>query len=166
MSFSWSKVFLLSAIFFFIMFYTVMFYANPVIDGKDGFGVIKLQLSFFKDIGVEIVNNWGVDGANRFKNYIFTDYIYAINYVLFFVSLIKVLIEKSKMYSYNFLIYIAILAGFFDWIENSIEIFFLSNMQDFSNTLFFLHSIISLIKWITLPIIFIGIVKLYKTVKW
>jgi len=61
---------------------------------------------------------------------------------------------------YNFLVFFAILAGVFDWIENSIEIAFVSNMQNFSKTLFFLHSVISVIKWSALPIVLIGIFML------
>ena len=162
MSINWNKMLWIWAIFVSLMFGVVMFYIDPKIDSKDGFGVIALQLSFFIDRGLDIVNSWGVDGANRFKKYIIADYIYAISYVMFFVSLLKVLIEKKKAYRYNFLIFFAILAGLFDWIENSIEIAFISNMQNFSKTLFFLHSVISLLKWLALPIVLIGIFKLIK----
>lgn len=157
----WSRMAWVSGIFVSVMFCAVMFYINPLIDGKDGFGVIKLQLSFFKHSGTEIVDSWGLGGINRFKSYIFTDYLYAISYVLFFVSIIKMLIEKSALQHYRILIYIAIAAGIFDWIENSMEVAFVSNMENFSDSLFFIHSIISLLKWLALPIICIGIFRLY-----
>jgi hypothetical protein len=42
-----------------IMFVIVMFYVNPAIDGGDGSGVLELQLSFEKNAGIEIINEWG-----------------------------------------------------------------------------------------------------------
>ena len=161
MSTNWNKILWISTIFLFVMFSIVIFYVDPMIDGKDGSGVIALQLSFFVDRAIEVVNSWDIGGADRFKKYIFTDYIYAIAYVLFFVSVLKVLIHKKRASNrYNFFVYFAILAGILDWVENSIEIAFVSNMQNFSETLFFLHSVISVIKWSALQIVLIGIFKL------
>jgi len=161
MSINWNKMLRISTIFLFILFSIVIFYVDPMIDGKDGSGVIALQLSFFVDRAIEVVNSWGIGGAYRFKKYIFTDYIYAIAYVLFFVSVLKVLIHKKRASNrYNFFVYFAILAGILDWVENSIEIAFVSNMQNFSEILFFLHSVISVIKWSALPIVLIGIFML------
>jgi len=161
MSINWNKMLWIWAIFVSLMFGVVMFYIDPKIDSKDGFGVIALQLSFFTDRAIEVVNSWGIGGADRFKKYIFTDYIYAVSYVLFFVSVLKVLMRKKIASSkYNFFVYFAILAGILDWVENSIEIAFVSNMQNFSGTIFFLHSVISVIKWSALPIVLIGIFTL------
>jgi len=157
---NYNKILVISAVIMALMFFIVMFYVNPMIDNKDGFGVIKLQLSFFVSKGIDTVNSWGDGGINRFKRYIFVDYIYAVSYVLFFVSILKVLIEKNRAYGYNFLIYIAVLAGLFDWVENSIEIAFISNMQNFSDIVFLLHSIFSLLKWLALPIVSFGIFKI------
>jgi hypothetical protein len=48
----------------------------------------------------------------------------------------------------------------FDWIENTLEILFINNHIEFSNTLFFIHSIIASLKWLALPIIVTFIIKL------
>jgi len=158
----WDRIMWSSLIFVSILFGVVMFYINPKIDSKNGIGIIELQLSFFTDEGMRIVHDFGIGGAERFKKYILADYIYAVSYVLFFVSILKMLISRKKAYNYNFFIYIAIFAGIFDWVENSIEIAFLSNMKNFSELIFFLHSVVSLLKWTALPIVLFGIYKLTK----
>jgi regulatory protein YycH of two-component signal transduction system YycFG len=38
-----------------VMFTIVMFFVNPQIDGSDGIGIIKLQLSFSKEAGIGII---------------------------------------------------------------------------------------------------------------
>ena len=45
-------------------------------------------------------------------------------------------------------------------IENTLELLFINNPIEFSNTLFFIHSIIASLKWMALPIIVTFIIKL------
>ncbi len=138
-----------------IMFVIVMFYVNPSIDGGNGLGVIKLQLSFDKEAGIEIIHSWGKDGVERFRQWIITDYIYAFAYSAFFASLLSFLIlkkGKATYRAYTISVYLAFVAGFLDWVENTIELTFINNPSDFSSTLFFAHSIIALLKWAAVPI--------------
>ncbi|WP_422133955.1 hypothetical protein [Endozoicomonas sp. ALD040] len=139
-----------------IMFSIVMFYVNPLIDGKNGFEVIGLQLAFNKSVGIELVRHWGDSGINNFKSLIFTDYIYAVSYSLFFSSLLSFLIfknNKSKHFSYTWVVYLAFLAGILDCIENTIELRFLENTAIFSDDIFLIHSWLAVFKWATLPVI-------------
>jgi len=53
------------------------------------------------------------------------------------------------------------LAGLLDWVENSLELWFLYDMHAFSATLFWVHSLVASIKWLCLPIMIFGLVKLY-----
>jgi len=138
--------------------YFVMVIANPTIDGKDGLDVIALQLAFFKDSGIKIASSWDFE---TFKRWIFWDYIYAVSYVSFFVSLLLWL-GKIKKYNVKPFVYIAILAGLFDWIENSLEIWFLSDVDGFSSALFFFHSALATLKWMALPIVIWSIVKIAR----
>jgi hypothetical protein len=138
-----------------VMFTIVMFFVNPQIDGSDGIGIIKLQLSFSKEAGIGIIYGWGESGIAHFKQWIFTDYIYAFSYSVFFASLLSMLIlkkGKSKSPAYTWVVYLAFVAGVFDWIENTMELFFLNNPTNFPNTLFFIHSIIATLKWSAVPI--------------
>jgi len=138
-----------------ISFVIVMFFVNPSIDGGNGTEVIKLQLSFDKEAGTAIINGWGESGIEHFKQWIFTDYIYAFAYSVFFASLLSFLILKKGMgasFVYRGAIYLAFAAGFFDWVENTMELSFLSNPSEFSSILFFLHSIVAVAKWATIPI--------------
>ena len=146
-----------------IMFAIVMLMVNPSIDGKNGMGVIALQLAFDKEIGIEIINSWTQSGIDNFNQFIFTDYIYALAYSVFFASILSVLIfkkSKQNILKYKLIVYLPFIAGLFDCIENTLELLFIHNPIKFSNILFFIHSIIASLKWIALPIIVVFIIKL------
>jgi Na+/citrate or Na+/malate symporter len=137
------------------MFAIVMFYANPLIDGGNGSGLIKLQLAYDKEAGIEIINSWGASGIDHFNQWIFTDYIYAFSYAVFFASLLSILIMKKgkeEFLVYRFGVYLAFVAGLLDWIENTMELFFVNNYSGFPSALFFLHSIVATVKWAALPV--------------
>jgi len=157
------SVIIISTVMPLIMFTVVMFIVNPSIDGKNGMSVIALQLAFDKEIGIEIINNWTQLGIENFNQFIFTDYIYALSYAIFFASILSVLIlkkSKQNIVKYKLIIYLPFIAGLFDWIENTLELLFIKNPIEFSKTLFFIHSIIASLKWIALPIIITFIIKL------
>ena len=156
------KIVLISMITTVCMFILVMFIANPIIDTKNGIDVILLQLIFDKHKAIELVSHWDVAVFNK---WIITDYLYALSYTVFFVSLLSWLIKVkgiSKTNRYHFFMYIAMLAGLLDWVENSLELWFLYDMHAFSATLFWVHSFVASIKWLCLPIMIFGIVKLYR----
>lgn len=153
------KTVIFSAITTVIMAFVVMVLFDPLVDGKNGFDVIALQLSFSKDAGVNIVSNWNIEA---FKKWIVLDYLYALSYMVFFASLLLWL-EKDRGVPSSIYPYVAISAGVFDWIENSLELWFLNDMEGFSSTLFFIHSLCASIKWLALPVIVWQIVKLYRT---
>jgi len=150
------KVMIFSMISTLIMAFVVMVVVDPVIDGKEGFGVIALQLSFFIDKAKEIISSWDIEA---FRHFIIFDYIYALSYMVFFASLVSWL-EKEKVQPKSIFPYVAIGAGVFDWIENSLELWFLNDIDGFSATLFFIHSIFATLKWLALPLILWKIVKL------
>ena len=157
------SVIVISTLVTLIMFTVVMFIVNPSIDGKNGMGVIELQLSLNKEVGIEIINSWTQSGIENFNQLIFTDYIYALAYSIFFASILSVLIlkkSKQNILKYKLIVYLPFIAGLFDWIENTLELSFINNPIEFSNILFFIHSIIASLKWIALPIIVTFIIKL------
>ena len=152
------KVVIISMITTLIMAYIVMFVFDPMVDGKDGLGVIALQLAFEKSKGIQIVSSWDIEAFNKG---IILDYLYALSYMIFFASLISWL-EKKKQITSSLFPYIALLAGVFDWIENSLELWFLHDVEAFSSTLFFIHSIFSILKWLALPLIVWRIIMLFR----
>ena len=146
-----------------VMFVIVMFIVNPSIDGKDGSGVLELQLTFKKDVGVDLLKSWGESGVNNFKKWIFTDYIYAFTYSLFFASLISYLDQKKRpefQFTSIYFVCIAFLTGALDCLENSMELSFISNPYSFSANLFFVHSIVASLKWLAVAILVIYILAL------
>lgn len=161
--FSKKNVLMISTVMTLIMFIVVMFIVNPSIDEKNGMGVLALQLAFDKEVGIEIINSWTQSGVENFNQFIFTDYIYALSYSLFFALILSVLIlkkSKQNLLKYKLIVYLPFIAGLFDWIENTLELLFINNPIEFSNTLFFIHSIIASLKWMTLPIVLTFIIKL------
>ncbi len=78
-----------------IMFVIVMFHVNPSIDGGDGSGVLRLQLSFDKEAGIEIINGWSVSGIEYFKQWMIADYVYALTYSVFLASLVLFIALKK-----------------------------------------------------------------------
>lgn len=145
-----------------IMFVVVMFLVNPMIDGSNGLNVIALQLAFTKETGIEVAKSLD---ANAFQKWIWTDYLYALSYMMFFASLISWLLKRRSVKEgsrYHKVIIIVLLAGIFDWIENSLELWFLYDVHAFSSSLFFVHSLIAMLKWLALPIIVVSIVLLVK----
>lgn len=123
---------------------------NPRITGQPGKGMIELQLAFEKSKGLEIISRWGSDGIIAFNQLIFVDYLYPVAYSIFFASLYAYQAVQKKSISPidEKIIYLPFIAGFLDWIENTMELFFVNSPQTFSNELFFTHSIIALIKWV------------------
>jgi len=157
------RVIIISTVITLIMFIVVMFIVNPFIDGKNGISVLALQLSFDKEVGIKIINSWTESGIENFNKFIFTDYIYALGYSIFFASILSAFIlkkGKQNISKYKLIIYLPFIAGLFDWIENTLELLFINNPSEFSNILFFIHSLIASLKWLALPIIAIFIVKL------
>lgn len=143
------------------MFVIVMFVANPMIDGGNGLDVIALQLAFDKAKGAKIVQHWNMEAFNR---WIFTDYLYALSYTLFFSSLILWLMKTrgKKDRPYLFFVFAAVSAGVFDWIENTLELWFLHDPDEMPETLFWAHSAVASLKWLALPVVLISIVLLLR----
>jgi hypothetical protein len=133
---------IIASLFFLSMLVIVMLFINPKIDGANGMGLIDLQLCFDKLKGIEIIENWGLQGRNNFINLIYTDYIYAVSYVLFFIALMSC-VKLKKAYWL-----IPILAGLSDWLEDSMEIVFINNPQGFSDALFVVHSFVASAKFV------------------
>ena len=157
------KILMISMIMTLVMFFIVMFFTDPAIDGRNGLSVIALQLTFHKSAAIEIINGWGPSGIEHFNQWIFTDYIYAMSYSVFFASLLSMLITKkgvSDNSRYTWIVYLALVTGLLDWTENSMELCFLRSPSTYHDTLFALHSFVAGVKWLTLPVVIIYIVVL------
>jgi hypothetical protein len=146
-----------------IMFIIVVFIVSPMMDGGDGTGVVKLQLSFQKVEGIKIVESWGQLGISNFNKWIFTDYIYAFAYSLLFATILARLIKKRKLINSNikYLVLLPFVAGLLDMTENTMELFFINNQTSFSNSLFYLHSLVSTVKFLLIAISLILIIVLW-----
>ncbi|MDX9786991.1 MAG: hypothetical protein RBT11_09455 [Desulfobacterales bacterium] len=143
------KIFIIATVAVVLMF-AIMLFVNPLIDGQDGSSVLELQLSFEKERGVEIINSWGPFGHSRFNKFIVFDYLYAAAYAFFFAVTLSLLILKHDLGGkafYRGLVYLSLMGGGLDWIENTMEIPFVNNPPGYPGILFFLHSIVAAVKW-------------------
>jgi hypothetical protein len=158
------KIFMVNTAFVIVTFIAVMFVINPIIDGSNGVGLIDLQLSFDKTAGIGIVQSWGEQGVHRFNRWIFSDYIYALSYGLFFASWLSFLLIKKNLVShlsYKFVVFVPFIAALLDWLEDSLELLFINNQTAFSAGLFFTHSLIAIMKFG-----FIGLTLLFLLIIW
>jgi len=156
---------IISMILVIITFILVMLIINPMIDGANGLGLIELQLSFDKSAGIAIVNTWGENGINYFNKWIFSDYIYAFSYALFFASLLSFAMSKKGILveeGYKNTLFLPIFAGLFDWLEDSMELMFINNQITYSDQLFFIHSIVASTKFALIMITVIFLVIIWK----
>ncbi len=158
-----TKVIISSLVATLLMFAIVILILNRVVDGGDGSSILRLQLSFDKNLGIEIINGWGPEGVELFKSWMFTDYLYAFAYSVFLASMLSFLILKKGVAHkpvYKISLYFAFAAGILDCIENTIELFFVNNPYEFSTNLFFLHSVLATAKWATIAIVLIYLIFL------
>ncbi len=153
-----------SLVFMAIMFVVVMFYVNPLIDGNDGSGVLRLQLSFDKNAGIQVINAWGESGMVHFNRLFFMDYLYAGAYGIFLASLMSFLIMKKGKQGvliYRFCVGLPFFAGLLDCMENTMEISFVKDPVNFSSALFFLHSVFAMVKWLAVFVAMVFIIILF-----
>ncbi len=154
-----------SAISTILLFIIVMFIVNPNIDGHYGLEVISLQVAFDKQVGIHLISTWGDTGISMFNNYIFTDYLYAVSYALFIASMLAIQIHKRKntnLATYTWIFFLPFFAAICDWIENSLQLIFINNPYEFSQLLFFVHSFIASLKWVTILFALTYLSILYK----
>ena len=157
------KILMISMIMTLVMFFIVMFFTDPAIDGSNGLSVIALQLAFHKSAAIEIINGWGPSGIEHFNQWIFTDYIYAMSYSVFFASLLSLLIANKGVRDnlrYTWVVYFALAAGLLDCTENTMELYFLRSPSTYPDMLFSLHSFVASAKWSALPVVITYIVVL------
>ncbi len=156
------STFIFSVILTTLMFIIVVFIVSPLIDGGNGLGVVKLQLSFDKFIGVGIVESWGKSGITFFNQWIFTDYIYAFAYALNFASILANILVKKGLHQtkIKYLVLMPFVAGLLDMTENTLELFFINNQVGFSESLFYFHSVIATVKFAIIALSLMAIIVL------
>ena len=110
-------------------------------------GMLSLELAFTKSAFTEIVTACGVDGVGAHQVMIWVDYIFMFAYVGFLANLLGSLVrhlEYDKALRY---FSIAIYAGVFDVIENTLLLIELSDVESVSGALVFITSVVALIKF-------------------
>jgi hypothetical protein len=123
---------------------------DPYIQGEKGANIVALQCSFDKSHADAVLQTWGSDAAARFNRSIWIDYLFALVYPVAFASWLYFLAGRKGMLSSVYCrssIYIALSAGIFDWIEDSMELWYINKISDLSGDFFFLHSLAAYAKF-------------------
>ncbi len=144
------RTLLLSTLLTVILGLIVFFAVDPYIQGEEGMSIVKLQCSFDRTHADEVLQSWGNGAAARFNRSIWVDYLFALVYPVAFASwLVRFIVKKgllSSLYCRSS-IYIVLSAGIFDWIEDSMEFWYINGFSDLSGQFFFLHSLAACAKF-------------------
>lgn len=128
-------------------------------------GIIKLELAFFKQDFINIMNLIGQSGIEAYKKILYVDFIFPITYSVFLASTV-VSLKKLQGISQPKKGYIVLSAIIFDYIENAFHFKFLANVEDSYPFEFFISALASSIKWaIAFYAVFYIVYLLFKILK-
>ncbi len=127
----------------------LMFIIDPQLKQLGQFGVLDLEFSDNHSEFTRVMAGWGAEGRSHFLRWLWLDYLYPMAYAMFFYLGLKkylpaLLNNKTVI---QWLAGIPLLAGFLDWVENSMEILLVLNMENITKTQLFIHSAAVYSKW-------------------
>lgn len=110
-------------------------------------GMLSLELAFTKGAFTDIVRACGVDGVGAHQVMIWVDYIFIFAYTGFLANLLGSLVRHLEYEKALRYFSVAIYAGLFDVIENTLLLIELSDTSSVSGALVFITSLVALIKF-------------------
>jgi len=176
-----SKFVLLFSLCAVVVFTLLLSRIDAKIAGKDGPGVVYLQLAFFRENFEAVISAWGPEGVSFFLKTIWIDFIYPISYAVLLASA-PLFLSKFVRDSYGdidfkavddkipiaVIIIIPFLAAFFDYIENILHAVILSR-RVFSDSIIFTASVAATLKWalifVSLFIVLAGYYSMRKAMR-
>ncbi len=114
-------------------------------------GIIAMELAFTKERLISILNQWGPEGVSVYLKAMWIDYFYALFYALFLSSLFALAsrAEEEDPHRGELLIFsLPFIAAILDWVENSLHLTYFPEYEKMSESMVFVVSFISLIKWL------------------
>jgi len=111
-------------------------------------GIIELQLAFSLQRFNDILQAWGPEITDTYRQTMWIDYIYAVMYGLTAASLIWLLGSKSGMkpQRVKLLACLPLIAAGFDWVENGLHLVILNSAP--TAGLVWTASLAALVKWL------------------
>ncbi|MEM1301778.1 MAG: hypothetical protein AAGH17_04275 [Pseudomonadota bacterium] len=121
-------------------------YINPGHEGLINPAQLSLQLSFFEERGLAVIEGWGPGGAERYLDIIWVDILWPFTYGPFFFMLIRTLEGNT------WAAWLPILEGVTNLVETSIEIYWVTQIGTDAQLggAFFFHSCVAAFKWFIL----------------
>lgn len=112
---------------------------------------LRLQISFSKDFTIQTFELWKADGVfHYYQLHLFPDLLHPLFYAFFLVStLANLLKQDGAAEKYGSVLFLPLVSGLCDYLENVIQFIFLSR-PDYSRVtdlLVFITSLASSIKW-------------------
>ena len=155
---------ILSTLLTIILILVIILIVDPYIEGTKGASILSLQCSFDRTHADAVLRTWGSDAAVRFNQMIWVDYLFAFVYPVALASWLLFFINKQQgLISYVYCrssVYIALSTGLFDWIEDSMELWYINKTSELPEIFFFLHSLAASAKFAAIFLVLLCIVIL------
>jgi len=113
-------------------------------------GILDLQLSFRAERLGEVLNAWGEAGVRQYVNSMWLDYLYPLAYSLALASLLawETSPQNQAPRPWQLLLFsLPLLAGIFDYVENSLHLLMFAYLQTLPPVLVFLSALAASLKW-------------------
>jgi hypothetical protein len=145
-----------------VIFFIIFGVIGP--DLPDGApGVVDLQLAFNKTEFSRIIDVWGLDAVDRYKDTMWLDYVFPPVYAIFFTSALAALTFDAERYPGRIvrgLFVLPFAAALCDLLENTLHLIILRDPATLPAALIFLASVVAAIKWALLGIAAVVVVAL------
>jgi hypothetical protein len=143
---------------FLILFATL---GTPPPDGAPN--VMRLQLAFSKGTFRAVLDQWGPDAVQTYRDNLRLDYIFPLVYAIFLSSAVAVLTHERGIPPTRFQRALFVLPYFavpFDYLENTLHLVLL-RAHTLAAGLILLASVAALIKWTLLAVTLLAVVMFF-----
>jgi len=124
--------------------------------------LLALQTTFCQAGFTAIVDEWGAAEVECFRRHFHFDIVHPIWYALFSAAVLAKLFNLNGVPKrYDTFIWTPLLAGFFDFAENSIHAPFAGQIHSMPQPYIALAAFFATVKWILVLLFFFAIVALY-----
>lgn len=117
--------------------------------GLAGEGILAYQGAFTKARTLQILSQWGEAGVALYLKTVWLDYLFPIAFAVFFGGLIALLLRNKRgkpSVIHLALFSLPFLAAFFDYVENTLQIYLVFDTATKPDSLFFLMSTLAVVK--------------------
>jgi hypothetical protein len=119
-------------------------------------GVVRLQLAFSKDTFRDILDQWGPDAVQTYRDYLPLDYFFPPVYAIFLSSALAVLVRRPGRLVRG-LVVLPYLAVPFDYLKNTLHLILLRGDDTLAAGLILVASLAAAVKWTLLAVALLAV---------